>query len=278
MGHGDFVFAQTPQGQSLIIDCGSGDVVPSEFLSKISTIDELQISHPHTDHFTDLPALSGKNIRSFRCPSLVGFDDAEMGWRNSDRNAIAALRQMAGRLSSNDAAVPVGYGFNHTVWEAPGATVDYSDPNTVSYVTTLSYGTFKMLFGGDLPTEGWEAHMKNPAFVRAIAGTTILKVSHHGRDVGTCDELFGPLGISPALCVISDKAIDSSNENTVRVDWYRQRTRGVPFSTRETPPKPLGTRHVLTTRRDGSIHFQANGLGNWRVWTECRWENADWQF
>lgn len=268
VGHGDFVYAETPFGHRLVIDCGSGAIVPSAFLSKVPTLDELQISHPHTDHFTDLPALGVKNIKSFRCPRLNGFDDSEMGWKQSDKQAIAWLRHLAATRVADNLAVAVGYGFDHTVWAAPIKSVDYSDPNTVSLVTILGYGSFKMLFGADLTTAGWKAHLENPNFRNSIKGTSLLKVSHHGRAVGTCDELFGIGGIYPTLSIISDKAVDDSNRNTICVDWYRQRSRGLQSTVD-------GLRHVLTTRRDGSIHIQANANGNWIVRTNCAWLNEN---
>jgi beta-lactamase superfamily II metal-dependent hydrolase len=266
VGHGDFIFAQSPHGHSLVIDCGSGTVIPSVFLRNVSTLDELQVSHPHTDHFYDLPALESKTIRSFRCPPPTLFDDGEMGWRSSDKPMIASLKRLASTHIPDNAAVSVGNGFDHTVWRAPQSAVDYDDPNTVSLVTTLSYGGFKMLFGGDLPTVGWEALLKDQNFVRAITGTTFFKVPHHGRAVGTCDALFEV--INPRTCVISDKPIDGTNENTVCTDWYRQRSLGCKLNNGET-------RHVLTTRRDGSIHFQADELGQWCFQLGCDWNNQD---
>jgi len=52
VGHGDFIYATTPLGANLIIDVGTGDVVPSIFLSEISAISELQVSHPHTESWS----------------------------------------------------------------------------------------------------------------------------------------------------------------------------------------------------------------------------------
>lgn len=267
VGHGDFIYAESPFGHTLVIDCGSGDVIPSKFLSKVSTIDELQISHPHEDHFSDIVSLSKKTIRSFRCIPLGRFSDDAIAWRTQDKGKVRTLRELKAAISANNDAVPVGNGFDHTVYYPSNSDINFDDPNTASSVTTLSYGSFKMLFGGDMTSSGWEAMLQNPSFVSAIKGTTVYKVSHHGRDVGCSNELFDV--ISPRLCIISDKSIDSSNENTECVDWYCNRASGCRIV------KADGTaeeRQVLTTRNDGSIHLQIDNGGSWWCYKQTGWK------
>ena len=263
VGHGDFVYATTPLGDSLIIDVGSGDVVPSKFLSKVSTISEVQVSHPHTDHFDDIVAVSKKTIKSFRCPFLDKFSDESIGWKKSDKVKIAKLREMKKNLSADDKAVSVGNGFDHTVWFPDN--IDYNDPNTASAVTTLSYAGVKILFGADLPASGWESLLKNNSFVAAISGTTIFKVPHHGRNEGCCDGLFEK--ISPKLCVISDKPMGKDNKNTVATAWYTQRASGC---------NVVGAnkkRKVVSTRSDNSIFIKINNEGLFWVYTNTRWKS-----
>ncbi len=265
VGHGDFIYLRTPKGQSLVIDCGpgDGDVSPAQFLINVHTIHELQISHPHTDHFGDLAVFANKTLCSFRCPSLDGFSDGDIGWRNQDKKTIALLRAFKKVLCTDDEAVPVGDGFNHAVWAPPG--IDHSDPNTASLVTVLSYGDFKMLLCGDLPAPGMDALLDEPGFRKAIRGTNVLKAAHHGRQDGCCDTLFNL--ITPDLCIISDKSIDDSNADTVCTEWYAKRTRGLRW--------PDGTiRKVLTTRSDGSVHLQANG-GTYWVCYRTTWKKEE---
>ena len=261
VGHGDFVYATTPAGQNLVIDIGSGDVVPSQFLSKISIISELQVSHPHTDHFDDIIAISKKTIKSFRCPSLTGFEDSSIGWKKSDKAKIEKLREMKRTLSPDDGAVPTGNGFYHTVWFPSG--VDKGDPNTASCVTTLEFGGTKVLFGGDLPENGWHSLLKKPDFVNAIKGTTVFKVPHHGRKEGCCEALFEI--IRPKLCIISDKPLGKDNRNTASTDWYKERSIGCNVIGCEKQRK------VLTTRSDKSIFMKVNEKGTWWVYVNTRW-------
>lgn len=262
VGHGDFIYATTPLGDNLIIDIGSGDVVPSDFLNKVSTISEVQVSHPHTDHFDDIVAISKKTIASFRCPSLDRFSDNSIGWKKSDKIKITELRKMKRTLAAYDSAVSVGGGFSHTVWFS--GNTDYSDPNTASAVTTLSYAGVKILFGGDLPASGWESLLKNSKFVNAISGTTIFKVPHHGRKEGCCEALFEK--ISPKLCVISDKAMGKDNKNTVATAWYTQRALGCNVVGAKEKRK------VVSTRSDNSIFVKVSSEGTFWVYTNTRWK------
>jgi beta-lactamase superfamily II metal-dependent hydrolase len=154
VGHGDFIYAVTPLGENLVIDCGSGnDVVPSAFLSRVVAISELQVSHPHIDHFQDIIALSSKRISSFRCPNLQRFSDAVISWRSEDADKIRALRNMQSTIQANNNAVRSDANFNHSVWFP--SNIDSNDPNTACCITILSYRGFKILFGGDLPESGW---------------------------------------------------------------------------------------------------------------------------
>ncbi len=266
VGHGDFIYAETPFGHRLVIDCGRGNVVPSEFLSKVSTIHELQISHPHEDHFSDLAALAKKSILSFLCPDTDVFTDEEIAWRTRDKAKVATLRALQRNLPFNGAAVSVGQQFSRSVWAPPEHAINYDDPNTVSLVTILSCGSFKMLFGADLTETGWDALLTEPRFVTAIANTTIYKVAHHGRKEGCSDRLFKK--ITPTLCVVSDKMIDSTNEDTECIQWYRDRTIGCEFIYADGSKK---VRKVLTTRKDGSIFIAADPL-TWYCETQTNWK------
>lgn len=261
VGHGDFVYALSPLGDTMVIDVGTGDVVPSEFLSPVKTINELQISHPHTDHFDDIVEMSKKTIRSLRMPNLDNFSDKAIGWRKSDKEKIAALRALRKKVPQNNSAVSCRDGFSHSVWTPTGA--NYDNPNTASLVTILSYGNVKILFGGDLPDSGWQSLLLQPNFVQAAKGTTIFKVPHHGRKEGCSEALFKL--ISPKLCVISDKPIGAGNENTVATDWYTKRTSGCNVVGYKDPRK------VLSTRNDGSIFVEVDEKDTWRVYPDTRW-------
>ncbi len=265
VSQGDFVYAVTPTGENLVIDVGTGEVVPSIFLKNISEISELQISHPHADHFDDIIGISKKTIKSFRCPSLVKFDDKVIGRKKSDHVKIAALRELKGRIKADDDAVKAGRGFSHTVYFADN--IDYKDPNTASAVTLLVYKGVKLLFGGDLPASGWENLLKKSDFVSAVSGTNVFKVPYHGRPEGCCQALFDLKEFKPLLCILSDKSLEKDGQSTVATDWYSKRASGCRIVGYDEPRK------VLSTRSDGSIFIRINEKGTCWVYPNTRWRS-----
>lgn len=270
VGHGDFVYCETPFNENMIIDCGYGDVVPSKFLSKIAIINELQITHPHTDHFDDIIDISTKTIKSFRCPTTTLFKDEKIGWRKNDAKKIQKLRDIEKIIPLDNGAIKTDSSFSHLVWVPPD--INYDDPNTSSLITLISFNGFKILMGGDLPKEGWLKILEKKDFVKAIQGTTILKASHHGRDVGYCSELFDV--ISPKLCIISDKALEKDNESTTATDKYtaaiKKNGGGIEFSYVSTGVS-VGIRYVLTTRKDKSISMNISGQNVYNIRTHTDW-------
>ena len=263
--HGDFVYAVTPTGENLVIDVGTGEVVPSVFLRNIREISELQISHPHADHFDDIIGISKKTIKSFRCPSLAKFDDTVIGRKKNDHVQIAALRELKERIKADDDAVRAGRGFSHTVYFADN--IDPKDPNTASAVTILAYKGVKLLFGGDLPASGWENLLKKPDFVSAVSGTNVFKVPHHGRQEACCQALFDLKEFKPLLCIISDNSLKKDDKSTVATDWYSKRASGCRIVGYDGPRK------VLSTRSDGSIFIKINEKGTCWVYPNTRWRS-----
>ncbi len=267
VGHGAFTYSETPMGDNLVIDLGKGAVIPSVFLKRIPAISELQISHPHADHFDDIVEISKKKIKSFRCPELKRFDNNAMNSKNGNEEKIAKLKHLQRTVPADNRAVRVGKGFNHSLWAQAEANIDYSDANTASIVTTLSYKGVKFLNGGDLPERGWENLLEDPNFVSTISGTTIFQVPHHGRREGICQAIFDLDKFSPMLCIISDKAVEGQNEDTAFTEWYTERSKGCKIVGYHEPRK------VLTTRADGSIFIEVNEKGQWWIYPNTEWRN-----
>ena len=136
----------------------------------------------------------------------------------------------------------------------------------------MDFNGFKILFGGDLPREGWIELLKKEDFKTAIKGTMIFKTPHHGRENGFCKELFDV--ISPMLCIVSDKQLDDSNENTEAIAKYRETVKanggGVEF-VRVSDGVSVGTRYVLTTRNDNSIFMKISSDTDYTIRTNTTW-------
>lgn len=116
----------------------------------------------------------------------------------------------------------------------------FGDTNNSSVVTFFFYQTLGIVFPGDLEKTGWEAHLKNPEFVRCLERTNIFVASHHGRENGYCSEVFAHC--KPDIVVISDKSVE---HGTQEHSLYQPHASGILFGEER--------RKVLSTRSDGSM-------------------------
>ena len=118
-----------------------------------------------------------------------------------------------------------------------------------------------MLFPGDIERAGWLELLKRSDFRAELIGTDILMASHHGRESGYCEEIFQYF--APSCVVISDKAKVHQTQETV--PDYRKVVNAKGVKVRTT----MKDRHVLTTRRDGHIVIDVDGV-NYTIDTEYR--------
>jgi beta-lactamase superfamily II metal-dependent hydrolase len=136
-----------------------------------------------------------------------------------------------------------------------------TNTNDLSLAAFISFGTFKILFPGDLGAAGWRLLLQNQDFRTELSSTTILVASHHGREDGYCSEAFDYC--APKAVVLSDKSVMHDSQATVG----RYRNRVLPRSVIVT--NTGAARHVLTTRNDGHIKFEVFPNGDFNIYTEC---------
>jgi len=263
---------QTPQrevgGRLAMIDSGSArDWTPSFYLRnrlRRTIVDYLFITNADQDHMSDLKGLedAGIGIRVLsRNPSYTG-------------NQLRAIKILGGPLSQ-DAA---WYADACDTFDQPatepfdqymnGITVKcfwnsypwFTDTNNLSQVVFVKYCGFCILFPGDLEKDGWRALLRRPDFQAELIGVNVLVASHHGRENGFCPEVFDYC--QPQCVVISDKPIE--HQTQLMVPDYRDVIAGNGVIVRTTGK----IRHVLTTRRDGTISFDVFDNGDFAIDTE----------
>lgn len=256
-------------GRLAMIDSGcTDDWRPSTYIRHQLTrarLDYLLITNADQDHMSD----------------LKGLDEAGVYVSTLVRNPTYSGQQMAGIKAlggplSRDATWYVNAcgSFSQPVTEPFDAYMggitatwffnpypQFVNTNDLSLVVFIQYAGFKILFPGDLEVAGWRALLANPSFRAELATTNILVASHHGRQNGYCEEVFNYF--KPDAVVISDKPIVHDTQRTV--PDYRRVVRDNGVIVRTTGKR----RHVLTTRRDGSITFTVDGNGSYFIDTEC---------
>jgi beta-lactamase superfamily II metal-dependent hydrolase len=254
-------------GRLAMIDSGcKGSWRPSRFIKNElnrTQLDYLYITNADQDHMSDLQGLWDAGI------------NVPVVHRNPSP-PVEAMRRMkaAGGPLTKDAQrfLQIHQTYNGTVTAPFNSSMggiqatcfwnsypDFQDTNNLSLAIFIEYGSFKILFPGDLEKDGWDALLSQPNFVRMLPGTDVLVASHHGRQNGFNSQVFKYF--TPSVVVISDKPIAHDTQRMVPDYRAVVRTQGVKVAT------TMKNRHVLTTRRDGSITFLVDEK-NYRIETE----------
>lgn len=256
--HGGCALVEANTGARVLIDCGYNPTTnwrPSTYLKArgISYLEELCVTNYDEDHVDDLPnLLNTVQIGTLRRNQTV----SEPQLRHLKKvdgigRGIDCLAEMTSRYQS-----PVSL-LSQPNWGDVSFSAycnhypsDFIDENNLSVAFFVHHAQVSILFPGDLEKVGWKKLLQSSSFVAALRRVHVLVASHHGRVNGRCDELFSMTGWRPQVVIISDDYKQYDTQETV--NWYRQRASGINFYG--------SSRHVFTTRRDGTIHINASGL------------------
>jgi beta-lactamase superfamily II metal-dependent hydrolase len=252
-------------GRLAMIDSGcTADWHPSVYIRHVlgrAVLDYLIITNADQDHLSDLAGLAAQGVyvrtlhRNRHPPAAV----------------LRAMKQQCGGVTDDmehylglhggytaDVADPFNAHMGGITIETFGHTYPtFQTTNDLSLVAFIQFGAFKIVFPGDLERAGWLAHLQNPTFCAALRGVNVFVASHHGRESGYCEEVFEHC--RPQTVVMSDKSI--VHDTQLMAPIYRAHVidhhDGVLVSSTNK------RRHVLTTRRDGTIQFHVDANQFW---------------
>jgi len=264
--HGACALLVSDDGRTVMIDCGHNSTsgwYPGDHLVSIGvhSLDALFNTNYDQDHVSGFPNLIDRvHVRSiFRNTSVQPATIWHL--KSEDGIVSAAMTRFVQAISQQ--FLPPG---SAPPLQIPGVSVGlfhnsyphFEDENNLSMVVALGFSGVNFLFPGDLETDGW-AHLlaTNPQFRAEVARTNVLVASHHGRQNGVYESLFDVYGCRPQIVVISDDEYQFDTQQTV--PYYRSKCSGI------SGFRGQGTRHVLTTRRDGDISFVTTGNGSVQV-------------
>jgi beta-lactamase superfamily II metal-dependent hydrolase len=230
-------------------------------------LDYLFITNADQDHMSDLQGIWDRGINVpvwFRNPTLGPeiFRKIKEQSGPLTRDARRYLQNLSGMT------VPVSQPFDEYMGGITSRVFWNSYPqftttNDLSLVVFIKFAAFQILFPGDLEEAGWLALLRNPDFCAELANTDILVASHHGRENGYCKQVFDYC--RPQAVVMSDKSIVHDTQLMAQVyrnEVMKHHPQGVIVATTGK------RRHVLTTRRDGYIHFAVNAQSRFTITTE----------
>lgn len=138
--------------------------------------------------------------------------------------------------------------------------------NNSSRVRLLGYRGFRIMFGGDMETEGWEWLVANNhgGFADVISeGVTILAASHHGHNSGFSTALFNAMG-SPGLSILS-KGRESDGETDVS-SRYSELSNGLTVTCLNEKQQRI--RCSVSTRANGNIYVNVSEDGEPTVYIQ----------
>ncbi|MCK5466357.1 MBL fold metallo-hydrolase [Candidatus Parcubacteria bacterium] len=265
--HGDCVFIQTSSGETMLIDCGhKQDFSPAKFIKEQkwvgeSGIEKAVITHHDSDHISDL-----KNVRKILTPTQYHTNNITGDFISKKDNPPQESPKQEYVKIKNYPSVSQ-YLYNDIVVKHFKNSFKTSIENEVdinyhSVITFVKFGQFVICFPGDINNEGITEILENDHaenFLEYIRKTDIFIAPHHGRIIEEERNKDTPLSyllsvMNPDIIIVSDKAIEEQNQNTVATNYYEGYVEsGLVFGRNTEFEK---NRKVLTTRNDNSIHIK----------------------
>lgn len=239
----------------MLIDCGrnmtTGWTPGLQLKSRnVTVLELLTVTNYDEDHVDGLPELR-KSVRIqqlWRPKNVDASDIVQLKSEDGMGNGIAELVKMA--QSYHLPGQPIDFG-NVSREMYYNSRKDFDDENNLSALVVLRFGSQKVVFTGDMERAGFDRILQREKVKEAVSNAAVLIAPHHGRE-SSVHEGFLEL-VKPFWTVISDKGYQYDTQQTVPT--YRKYCRGGVFRGEN--------RHVLTTRRDGTIcfSFRAEGWG-----------------
>ncbi len=267
VGHGGCAVITCPNGARIMLDCGFR--LDPEWFPSVAFggefIDLLVFMNLDEDHVNDLPYMCDR-VRLgaiFSNPTVTAAALAAIKHEHGMDDGVRHVHSILARFGPGMIGCPpldCGGVQAWAYWNLFG--LDFTETNNLSLAVFVRYGGFTILFAGDLETGGWHWLLRRPRFVADLATVNVLVASHHGRANGRCEKAFKIF--KPDVVVFSDDERQYDSQNTDA--WYRQRSHGIPDLNR-LPHPILGyrRRHVLTTRRDGTMTIKVEPSGKYLV-------------
>lgn len=253
--HGSCAMLTADTGARLLIDCGrnvSTGWTPATHLRSLGAnqLELLTITNYDEDHVDALPELRKSGIRIvglWRPKNVSPEQIVELKSEDGMGNGIRELVKMASTYNQPLAA-PLDFGsVKRDMYFNPAGS--FADENNLSAIVVLDVNGIKFVFPGDMERAGFNTILKRKEVRDAVSGAAVLVAPHHGRECSVHEDFLQLT--RPFWTVISDKGYMYDTQLTV--PSYRAYSTGGNFRGEK--------RHVLTTRKDGTITFEVRPNG-----------------
>ncbi len=211
VGDGSSVVMQLPHGQTIVVDCGSRTtdanvgsrlVAPFLWKNRISRLEQIVVSHPHTDHFNGVGFL----LERFR-PKVL--------WVNTTTSPDPRYNQMLALARSLDIEIRIPRP-GEVLYEDGGTRLqnlagfhlsdqESQSVNQQSLVLRLEHGQTAMLLPGDIGQAEEEQLVQSGQPLRA----DVLLAAHHGATTSSSAPFLA--AVAPSMIIVSGKEKDGGN-------------------------------------------------------------------
>jgi competence protein ComEC len=196
MGNADSILV-TNQGINLLIDAGTKEKGPEvvRYLKdlKISRLDIIIATHPHTDHIGGMAEV----LKKFEVGTLIMSFMPE-GKTPTTSTYLNLLETIDARgLSITEAAPGQTYPLGEAVLEILGPAGEFEEENNQSVISRIIFGSQRFLFMGDAEKKAEKALMEQ---TRDLAAD-FIKIGHHGSGSSTHDAFIAR--VRPAYAAIT---------------------------------------------------------------------------
>lgn len=196
VGQGDSSLIITPDGDTVLIDCGSKSA-ESKIISYLDSCGVKEITyavftHPHEDHIGSASAIFDKyTVKNVLLPDAIHTS-------TTYENLLKAIDREEG--------IKADFAFAGGEYKIGDLTLDVLAPNSNSYenlnnysiVIRASYGKCSFLFTGDAEAESEAQILK--ANDGSRLKSDLIKIGHHGSSTSTTEGFLD--AVSPSIAVI----------------------------------------------------------------------------
>lgn len=243
-------------GSVVLVDGGensdAGDVVGFLLAQKITHIDVMIASHPHSDHIGGLDDVLKEDMITVDALLTPDIPENEVGTSSVVRNFNqAVIDSGVQKLSCKPGDV---YDINGDIKLTVLAPIgdDHSELNAWSAVVRADCGDVSVLFTGDT-TVAEEKKMLDHPQIAALLDCDILKVSHHGSTTSSSMDFLR--AVSPEIALITARA-DADDDDLMETVVGRLTQLGA---------KVCDTRRsgrIICTQGDGKLNVYTGKTGN----------------
>ena len=217
VGQGDCIFLRSPNGKTMLVDCGELSSFPAveEFLKSqnVERLDVVVATHPHSDHIGGMAkVIDNYKIGKFYMPAIENTSSAFEAM-------ISALEEKEVNVIAADASTKSKIRWDDDVEVrilSPFSDIEYSNLNCYSVVMRIKFADTALVLTGDCEKESERIMLDRLPTDYFTAD--ILKLGHHGSSTSTSVDFLTAVNPSVAIAMLGkDNSYGHPHRETLKL-------------------------------------------------------------